>query len=297
MKLVQAFAQLPNRFLMACGRGIGALLWHVGSLRRVALGKMNIAYPQLSVAERTALARLHCIQAGQGLFELFIALWGSHARIARLSQQAQWEGLEHFAAAQATGRGIIVLTPHTTAIVIGARLLTQRMALHAMYRPMDNPVLDHIFHSTATRYLRGLIPHHSVKTMVAQLQAGDAICYLPDQARSGKYSIQAPFFGAPALTLTSPGRLAQETNAIVLPFFCIRVAPGVYRQRFLPPLENYPSGDDLADATRINRLIEEQLADEPSQYLWLHKRYKGTDAAAAYKRKETFAKRHERSSG
>jgi KDO2-lipid IV(A) lauroyltransferase len=43
-------------------------------------------------------------------------------------------------------------------------------------------------------------------------------------------------------------------------------------------LENYPSGDDVADATRINLLIEESIRKQPDQYLWLHKRFK-TQAA------------------
>jgi KDO2-lipid IV(A) lauroyltransferase len=39
-------------------------------------------------------------------------------------------------------------------------------------------------------------------------------------------------------------------------------------------LKNFPTGDDVTDATTINRLIEEHARKTPAQYLWLHRRFK-----------------------
>ena len=47
-----------------------------------------------------------------------------------------------------------------------------------------------------------------------------------------------------------------------------------WRLEFSPVIEGFPSGDDVADATRINGLVEEMIRKAPSQYLWLHKRFK-----------------------
>jgi KDO2-lipid IV(A) lauroyltransferase len=43
---------------------------------------------------------------------------------------------------------------------------------------------------------------------------------------------------------------------------------------FSPILENFPSGDDLADACRINEMLETQIRVHPTQYLWVHRRFK-----------------------
>jgi KDO2-lipid IV(A) lauroyltransferase len=43
---------------------------------------------------------------------------------------------------------------------------------------------------------------------------------------------------------------------------------------FYAPLESFPSGDDLVDATRINQLIEKFILLQPDQYLWVHRRFK-----------------------
>jgi len=44
--------------------------------------------------------------------------------------------------------------------------------------------------------------------------------------------------------------------------------------RFMPPLDNFPTADALDDTTRFNRYIESQIALQPAQYLWVHKRFK-----------------------
>ena len=47
-----------------------------------------------------------------------------------------------------------------------------------------------------------------------------------------------------------------------------------YRVRFLEPLDNFPSDDPLADAALMNRWIESEIRRNPTQYLWVHKRFK-----------------------
>ncbi len=50
-----------------------------------------------------------------------------------------------------------------------------------------------------------------------------------------------------------------------------------YLVRFLPPLDNFPTDDQLADTTRLNQILEAQIKQFPAQYLWTHKRYKHYD--------------------
>jgi KDO2-lipid IV(A) lauroyltransferase len=41
-----------------------------------------------------------------------------------------------------------------------------------------------------------------------------------------------------------------------------------------PPLENFPDNDEVFNAERINRVIEEMISQQPDQYLWAHRRFK-----------------------
>ncbi|MES2606518.1 MAG: hypothetical protein V4603_16405, partial [Pseudomonadota bacterium] len=47
-----------------------------------------------------------------------------------------------------------------------------------------------------------------------------------------------------------------------------------YVIEFLPVDPPFPSGDLVADATRINQMLELCIRMEPAQYLWMHKRFK-----------------------
>ena len=75
--------------------------------------------------------------------------------------------------------------------------------------------------------------------------------------------------------MTSVSRIAKMTGAKVVPAIT-RVLPGGqgYVLTFYPAWENYPSGDDIADARRMNEFIEQRVREMPEQYFWLHRRFK-----------------------
>ena len=56
----------------------------------------------------------------------------------------------------------------------------------------------------------------------------------------------------------------------------IQRLPGTlgYRIKINPPMEDFPSGDDIKDARRVNELIEKHVHEVPDQYLWIHRRFK-----------------------
>jgi len=114
-----------------------------------------------------------------------------------------------------------------------------------------------------------------MRAILRTLKKGEIVWYAPDQDFGTERSVFAPFFGVPTATLTTTARLAKLTGAPVLPQFSRRL-PGSqgYLVTILPPLENFPSGDDVVDATRVNQVIETGVKEAPGQYLWVHRRFK-----------------------
>lgn len=109
--------------------------------------------------------------------------------------------------------------------------------------------------------------------MLRGLAQGLVFYYLPDEDLGPRHSVFAPFFGIPAATLPTLGRLASAAEAAVIPCYT-RLVPGGYEVRLDPPLADFPTGDPVADATRMNAEIERALRTMPEQYLWTFKLFK-----------------------
>ncbi len=189
------------------------------------------------------------------------------------------EGEEHLQRALAAGRGAILLSAHFTTLEIGARAVCARMPVNIMYRPSRNAVLARFLLRERSKRAKRAIPRDDIRTLVAALGANEPVWYAPDQSYRKKGAQMVPFFGIPAATNTATSRLARMTGAVVLPYFVERL-PGNegYRVVIHPPLEDFPSGDAIQDATRFNALIEAQMRRVPDQYLWIHRRFKGLTA-------------------
>src|SRR5699024_4445686 len=153
----------------------------------------------------------------------------------------------------------------------------------AMYKPPHDPVIDHVMRTRREAHIGGKsIPYKNVKGFIRALRRGDAVWYAGDQRAAKKQGGLVEFFGRPALTHTGSSRLAHMTDATIVPFFTLRRDDGQgYRLIVQAPLTDFPSGDDIADAHRINALIEAVVRRAPEQYFWLHQRFR-TPAADPY---------------
>ena len=79
----------------------------------------------------------------------------------------------------------------------------------------------------------------------------------------------------PAATIVASSRLAQATNAAMLPYYPERKADGTgYRLHIEAPLQNFPSDDEVEDASAINHSIETWVRAFPDNYMWINKRFR-----------------------
>lgn len=264
---------LPYRLLLLLGLGLGALFYHAGGARRrIVERNIELCFPELSPAQRQALVRANFASYGIALFEVPIAWWWPDRRFARL---VELEGVEHIE--QLRGQGALLMAIHYTTLEIGAQAVSRVTPVDGMYRPHGNPVYDYLQRKgRESRNPTGRVyPRKDVRGVLKALRSGRVLWYAPDQDYGPRQSVFAPFFGIPAASVTATARFAQMGNARVLPFSHVRLPNGRgYRVVIHPPLEDFPSGDDVADATRINGLVEQMIRRQPDQYLWAHRRFK-----------------------
>lgn len=272
--LAWLLAQLPMALLLPSFERLGRLLGRVlRGRRRVVRINLEMCLPQSRPEATEAMVDAHFAALGRGVFETTLAWFASDAR---LRSRFRVEGEEHLRAALADGRGILLLTGHFTTLEIGGRVLCTALGLpfHAMYRPYNNPVMDYCMHRLRERWTRRpALPREDLRRLLKVLRAGHAVWYAPDQALNHKISVFAPFMGVPAISLTATAKLAQLGRCQVLPFFPRREGRG-WVVRFLPALSDFPQGDEVADATRVNATLEQGVRLAPAEYFWIHRRFK-----------------------
>ena len=270
---MRLIALLPFRVQMGLGSLLGKLMYVMLPERRTyATINLQLCFPEYSLAECKVLLKKHFDAAGKGAIESAIAWWTPASRLQKLHSIT---GLEHLDAALADGNGVIVLGAHFTTLEIGIRLLALHRNYDLMYRKHNNPLFEAIQRGGREGYMDQTHERRDVRGTLRSLKAGKAIWYAPDQDYGRKHSVFAPFFGVPAAMITATSRFAKLGNSKVVPFFQTRREDGTgYDLHILPALEDFPSGDDVVDATRINAVIESEIRNQPAQYLWVHRRFK-----------------------
>ena len=265
-------ARLPWPLQRVLGRGLGNLLrWVLHSRRQVAARNLALCFPELGAQAHAALLRANFVALGIGVFEFARAWWGS---IAPLRAGLRIEGLEHLQAARASGRGVIVISGHFTTLEICGRLMCDHAPLAGMYRPHASAAMEWAVKRGRLRYATAMFSRDELRPAIRHLKDGGLLWFAPDQDTRRGDSVFVPFFDRPASSLTSTHQLARLSGAQVVAFAHERRDDGGYTLRLSPALVDFPSRDATADTAQVMASIESMVRTVPTQYLWIHRRFK-----------------------
>jgi KDO2-lipid IV(A) lauroyltransferase len=270
--LMRLSVYMPARLQVWSGNVIGTVMRLVMSSRtRVARRNLALCFPELSEAAREKLLKKSMNTMGMMMIETALSWWASDRA---LSRRVRYHGLAHLEAAKATGKGVILLTGHFTSMEMGGRAIMMKMPAYVMFRHLKNQLFNAVMMRSRTFHSEGIVMRDDIKAMLRALKNGKVVWYAPDQDFGPRNSIYAEFFGVRAATIAATARMAKMTGANIVPFVPRRNADGSYDISIFPAWENYPSGDDVADAQRINDWLEQQIRQSPEQYFWIHRRFK-----------------------
>lgn len=265
---------LPISTQMRIGRFIGWIIYHSASkLKHLTEVNIKLCFPEFSETERTALTKRSFANVGVGIIETAMAWWLPESRLQKCAVTVT--GVEYADAAFAKGKGIILLGPHFTCLEMVGRLLGSRYSFAVMYRPHKKELISRIQARFRKKYGIKQIARHRMRELLRTLNENTAVWYAYDIDGGEKRSVFAPFFGIQTATLTAVSRVAELSGATVIPinFYrhddCWR-----YEINLSPAIENFPTADLQADATRLNASLEKAVRTKPDQYIWQYKRFK-----------------------
>ncbi|MEY2801538.1 MAG: hypothetical protein RL513_1123 [Pseudomonadota bacterium] len=266
---------LPLSWQAALGAGIGRMLWHLTPARRhVVRRNLAACLPQLPDAERERLAREVFTWFSRSVIERGLLWFASPARLRRLIQvEGDWQFADRHPGP------VMWLVPHFVGLDVAgvATQLNIRRGLASIYQAQSNPVIDAAMRRARLRHGNTEIfaRAETARPLMRAVRGGMGFFNLPDMDFGERDAHFVPFFGVPAATLLAPSRMARALGMAVQPVL-VTLLPGGqgYRVRYLPPWEDFPTDDPVADAAHMNRCIEDWVRECPAQYFWVHRRFK-----------------------
>ncbi len=273
LTLVVLMEHLPLTLAVFVASAIARVLdFALPKLRRVAEVNLSFAMPELDANGRRKII--------DGTFQSVGRLLLAIARAPRITPQnvndfISYEGLEHYQAAKASGKGALVATAHLGNWELSAYThawMTEPM--HVMVRPLDNPLIDALVERR--RALSGnqlIYKKDAARNVLKALRNNCAVGILIDQNASSSEGVFVNFFGKQASANSAFVKFAYHSGAKVIPGFAFWNAPtGRYILRFYP--EILMSGNVAEDTQRIHTFLEQVIREYPDQWMWIHRRWK-----------------------
>lgn len=274
---------LPYPVLTKIGLGLGKLFAKLSfGKRRIHIARRNLqlCFPEYDSTKIEEILTQNIQSVGMAIIETGMAWFWSDKRILKWSKI---EGLEHLKNAPQNA-GILLVGVHFLTLELGARIVGLHHQGIGVYRPNDNPLLDWIQFRGRIRSNKAMLDRKDLRGMIKALKQGETIWYAPDHDYGRKNSVYAPFFAFPHACTTTGTRmlLRSAPNAIVVPFSPIRNTDfSGYTIKISPMVDFSDCDGELSTATKMNRVVEQEIMKALSQYMWLHRRFKhlpdGTD--------------------
>ena len=270
--LLRFVSALPMSAGYWLGRRFGRLLHRLLQKRR-HITEVNIAlcFPEKSATEQQQMVLEVFENNAIGFIETGWAYWGNKAHFKKITE---YRGFDILDRALAEGNGVILMGAHYSPLDLAGLLFSlSGNKCSTLYRKHNNPMLEWFFTSGRTRFSSPL-ERKKTRQMLRDMRNNHCIWYAPDQDLGTKGAEFVPFFGIDAATTTATTKMHALNKSPLVILNCRRKRDDSGYILEIAEVKRFPSGDQTTDAAAINQAIEQSIRKEPTQYMWVHKRFK-----------------------
>jgi KDO2-lipid IV(A) lauroyltransferase len=260
-------------------RFLGREMWkHYKRGKKRSIDNLRLSFPDKDDAwiERT----------GQKSFEHIVMMVIDMMFTTRLVKRDDWrkycrcDNIESTKWMMQGGQGMLLLTAHYGNFEIMGYLLGEfGFNIYSIARPLDNKYISNYLFGIRERAGQKILDKKGASEQMAKLAEEHAsIGFIADQD-AGKKGVFVDFFGRKASTYKSIGLMAMKYN---MPIGIARAARvddrfffDIEVTRLIMPDEWEDRDDPLRWITaEYTKAIEDFIREDPSQYWWLHRRWK-----------------------
>jgi KDO2-lipid IV(A) lauroyltransferase len=277
-----------------------ASMWLLGSLgglafrllkeeRTKTIRNLTIAYSrEKSEGEIAAMAKEVWVNLGKSGAEFAIKM--GQEKPEDFFKDLEVRGDEYLQEAIKKDRGILGLISHMgcwEATALGLPMLG--IPAYAIGKKLGNEKLNTLlFKSRGKKGVSTLARGSSYKTILRVLSENNLIGILIDQDTEVR-GMFVDFYGKPAFTPIGAAMLAMDSGAPVLPMFYLKKPDDTYVfiiEKEIPLIMTGNRRQDMEENTRrFHEVIEKYIKKHPTQWVWMHNRWKTTPEMIEKKKK------------
>jgi KDO2-lipid IV(A) lauroyltransferase len=268
---------LPLKVVYGLSYFLGFLAYRVFRIRRrLILKNLDIAFPQEYTFKQKDQMGLDSVVSF-----IFTELELLASKDGKLADSVTFANAHVLGDVLKRGQGAYVLCIHIASWEASAAAINKRIGRSfVIVKKVGGPKTD--------AFVRQLREHNgflsikreqkgdAFKAISEIIGKGEVVGFVMDQARPGEPEL--PFFGRPAKTNTSFSGIWKRIPAPIVPCWSRRTEIGKYEVFFGDEVQPIVTGNDKEDnilqSIQFNKIVEDLIRNCPSQYFWLHNRWK-----------------------
>lgn len=288
--LVRALLALPASVLTALARSLAALAWALRIRRRVTLENVARALPERPLPEQRRVARAAYDAMAAAVVDSLTSPRLPDAALDALVQIDDWKGLDALLAAR---QPVLVASAHLGSWELFAEVMARRgYVFSAVVRPLRGAFNEALVQRRIDAGVELILQRGALRRMITALERGRAVVQLIDQALPSPQALWVPFFGRLASTTPAISMAALHSGAPT--YVVVAVREGARMRMFVEgpvPVPEAPTRHERlrAHTAQLTAILEGYVRRYPEQWLWLHRRWKGTPPAQIDSRNSTPA--------
>lgn len=179
------------------------------------------------------------------------------------------------------GQSLLAMTAHQGNwewLLLGYSLRSKQsgwLPIVALYQTLSNRFFDGLMLSIRSRFGARMAPSQQVlRVLAASKKEPILLAMVSDQAADPQMAIRTTFLGRTTYFLNGAEKIARKSGMAVFYAALRKSSRGHYTFRFIPITLNPQEEEEGFITRRYAEILESEIRQQPSFWLWSHKRWK-----------------------
>jgi Kdo2-lipid IVA lauroyltransferase/acyltransferase len=239
--------------------------------RRIIVNNLKIFSENISYSEKNKIINKMWKNYGMTFIEyIFLDYFRKN------SSHLTIDGEKNLSRVMNNNKQVIFISGHFANFELMSMEITKKnINLATVYRPLNNFFLNPFMEYLRKKYIcknqikKGI---NGVREAIEFIKEKHCIALMIDQRVTEGEKVN--FFGKQALTTTLPAQLAIKYNLEIVPVFIERVKNNNFKIEYQKEINPKDFKNKLELTKKLNKVLENMLVRNPSQWIWTHNRWK-----------------------